>query len=305
MIYMNEPKVFIIILNYNTINDTLECIKSLKNIHYSNYEIVVVDNSEAIDCYNSLKLKFSEYKIIRADQNLGYANGNNIGIKYALDNGADYICVLNNDVVVEEDFLSKIVKVLNANKCVGIAGPCICEYKDKSKVQCAGANISLYTGLTKRIGMGVTYDNSNKGNSTVDFLGGACFVCKREVFEKIGLIPENYFLFFEETEFCIRAQKNGYKLLCVYESKVYHKGSATISKFGGLSYYFLNRNRVVFIKRNSNAIQKLVFSIYIFIEAIGRIIIRKEPKQLIKNLICGFKADINLVDLKEISYFIK
>lgn len=302
---MNEPKVFIVILNYNTINDTVECINSLKNIDYSNYEIAVVDNSETMDCYNSLTGKFNEYKIIRADENLGYANGNNIGIKYALDNGADYICVLNNDVIVENDFLSKIVKVLNENEDAGIAGPCICEYKDRSKVQCAGASISLYTGLTKRIGRGMLYDNSNKENYDVDFLGGASFVCKREVFERVGLIPENYFLFFEETEFCIKAKKSGYRLICVNESKVYHKGSSTISKFGGLSYYFLNRNRVVFIKRNCNIIQKTVFSIYIFIEAVGRIIIRKEPKLLIKNLICGFKADINSVSLNERNQFIK
>ncbi|MFL0251739.1 glycosyltransferase family 2 protein [Clostridium neuense] len=302
---MSEPKVFIVILNYNTINDTLECITSLKNIDYINYEIVVVDNSETVDCYNLLKDKFNEYKIIRTDENLGYANGNNIGIKYALDNGADYICVLNNDVVVEENFLSKTVEVLNNNKDVGIAGPCICEYKDRSKVQCAGASISLYTGLTRRVGKGMSYDNKDKENMVVDFLGGACFVCKRQVFEKIGLIPENYFLFFEETEFCIRAQKAGYKLLCVYGSKVYHKGSATISKFGGLSYYFLNRNRVVFIKRNSNAFQKVIFSMYIFIEAIGRILIRREPKLLIKNLICGFKADINEVHSKERKQFIR
>lgn len=302
---MNESKVFIVILNYNTINDTLECITSLKSIDYTNYEIVVVDNSETMDCYNLLKDKFNEYKIIRTDKNLGYANGNNIGIKYALDNGADYICVLNNDVVVEENFLSKIVGVLNKNKDVGIAGPCICEYKDRSKVQCAGATISLYTGLTKRVAKGMSYNNNNKENMAVDFLGGACFVCKRQVLEKIGLIPENYFLFFEETEFCIRAQKAGYKLLCVYESKVYHKGSATISKFGGLSYYFLNRNRVVFIKRNSSAFQKIIFCIYIFIEAIGRILIRREPKLLIKNLVCGFKADINEVHSRERKQFIR
>lgn len=302
---MNEPKVFIIILNYNSINDTVECIESLNNIDYSNYEIVVVDNSESTECYNLLKNKFNKYEIIRVSENMGYANGNNIGISYALDNKADYICVLNNDVIVEKDFLSKIVKVLNEYKNVGIAGPCICEYKDKSKVQCAGANISLYTGLTKRVGKGTTYDYKNRKNIAVDFLGGACFICKREVFDKIGLIPENYFLFFEETEFCIKAQKAGYKLLCVYESKIYHKGSSTISKFGGLSYYFLNRNRVVFIKRNSNIVQKTVFSIYIFIEAIGRIIIRKEPKLLIKNLICGFKSDINSVSLEERDQFIK
>lgn len=302
---MVNPKVFIIILNFNSFQDTKECLLSLKQINYDNYEIVVVDNYSKDNSYEKLKKEFSTYNILKCNENLGYANGNNLGVKYALERDADYICILNNDVVVENDFLTKIIKVMLDREDIGIAGPCICNYEDKNIIQAMGANINLYTGLTQGKYKGYKYNDIPNRDFLVDYLGGACFVCRREVFEKIGLIPENYFLFFEETEFCYKAGKEDYKLLCVYESKIYHKGSSTISKYSGLSYYFLNRNRVVFIRRNANFSQKIIFSIYIFIEALGRIIIRKEPFSLFKNIICGFKADVRKIDMETVKEFVK
>lgn len=302
---INEPKVSIIILNFNSFEDTSECLYSLKNINYKNYEIVLVDNCSTDGSFEKLSSEFKEYKILKSNENLGYANGNNLGIKYAFNQKAEYICLLNNDVVVEKDFLVNIIKAFKKDSSIGLAGPCICKYKEKNVIQAMGANINLYTGLTQRRLKNSNYKDIPHKDVFVDYLGGACFVCKREVFEKIGLIPENYFLFFEETEFCLNAQKIGYSLLCVYNSRVYHKGSSTIGKYNGLSYYFLNRNRVIFIRRNANSFQKAVFFLYIFIEAIGRIIIRKEPLLLIRNIIQGFKADKEATHIEEIKTFIR
>jgi len=300
-----DPKVFIVILNFNSFKDTKECLFSLKQLKYSNHEIIVVDNSSTDGSYEKLKREFSTYNIIKCNENLGYASGNNLGIKYALKNNAEYICILNNDVIVESDFLDKIIEIMEEHKEIGVAGPCICKYNNKNIIQAMGAKINLYTGLTQGKYKNYKYNEIPKENSFVDYLGGACFVCRRDVFEDIGLIPENYFLFFEETEFCYRASAKGYKLLCVYDSKIYHKGSSTISKYSGLSYYFLNRNRVIFIKRNANMLEKTVFSIYIFIEVIGRIIIRREPFSLIKNIIHGFKADTENIDMETVNKFVK
>lgn len=298
-----SPKVFIVILNFNSFEDTEECLISLEKLDYNNYEIIIIDNSSNDNSYDKLKKRFVKYNIIKSNENLGYANGNNIGIKYALENKADYICVLNNDVIVEDDFLDKIIKVMEDDKDIGLAGPCICKYHDKNIIQAMGANINLYNGLTQGKYKNYKYNDIPQKDIQVDYLGGACFVCRREVFEKIGFIPENYFLFFEETEFCYKASKRGYKLICVYESKIYHKGSSTISKYSGLSYYFLNRNRVIFIRRNANFLEKCIFSIYIFIEAIARIILRREPLTLIKNIIHGFKADMKSIDMEMIKSF--
>lgn len=300
-----SPKVFIVILNFNSFEDTEECLISLEKLDYSNYEVVIVDNLSTDNSYEKLKKRFIKYNIMRSNKNLGYANGNNIGIKYALESGAEYICILNNDVIVERNFLDKIITVMEDKRDIGLAGPCICQYDYKNSIQAMGANINLYTGLTQGKYKNYKYSEIPNKNILVDYLGGACFICRRQVFEDIGLIPENYFLYFEETEFCYRASIKGYKLLCVYDSKVYHKGSSTISKYKGLSYYFLNRNRVIFIRRNANIIPKIVFSVYIFVEAVGRILIRKEPVNLIKNIIEGFKADKNIIDMKTINKYVK
>ncbi len=298
---LKNPLVSIVILNYNSVEETKQCINSLKKITYDNYNIIIVDNASKDNSYSILKELYNEeYIILESQQNLGYADGNNLGIKYAMDNGADYICVLNNDVAVEKDFLNLIVDEFKKDNCIGIVGPCICDYAERNIIQAMGANINLFTGLTQGRYKGRRYNEIEAKNSYVDYLGGACFVCKKEVFHKIGLIPENYFLFFEETEFCLSAMRAGYKLLCLYNSKIYHKRSSTISKYNGLSYYLLNRNRVVFIRRNGNAVQRIIFSIYIFIEALGRIIIRKEPFNLIENILEGFKADKNKFDLEAV-----
>jgi GT2 family glycosyltransferase len=299
------PKVFIVILNFNSYEDTAECIKSIKNIDYSNYEIIVIDNNSVDESVEKIKHNFKDVRLIVSESNKGYASGNNLGIKHALENGAEYICILNNDVIVERNFLNILVNELQSDQSLGIVGPCICDYSLRNRIQSFGARINLLTGLAQGLYKGVEYDSLMLKKKEVDYLGGACFVARRSVFEKIGMIPENYFLFFEETEFCLKAKRSGFKLECIKSSKVYHKGSSTISKFAGLSYYFLNRNRVVFMRRNANTLQMSVFIIYVTIEALARIIIRREPVYIFKYYLEGLFADKNNIDLHKIEEFIK
>lgn len=297
---IKSPKVYIVVLNYNSFEDTKECIRSLDKIYYKNYNIVIVDNCSSDGSYEKLINIFSDYTIIRTDKNLGYAYGNNAGIKFGLDNGADYICILNSDVIVEKDFLDKLVSKIEENDKIGIAGSCICDYHEKDIVQSMGANINLYFAAARRKFKGENYFSIDSSDVDADYVEGACLLIKRDVFKSIGFIPENYFLFFEETEFCLKARKAGYKVMCIYASRVYHKGSSTISKFSNLSYSYLNRNRVIFVRRNSKWYQKIIFSVYIFIEGIGRILIRREPLALLKYFFKGFLADKYNTDEKEI-----
>lgn len=297
-------KLYVIILNFNSCRDTLMCIESLNEVDYGNLNIIVVDNCSTD---NSMEVLINEaekqgFVFLRSSGNLGYAYGNNIGIKYALQHGADYVCILNSDVKVHKNFLKPLMELLQ-EKQVGIVGPCICDYNKPDVVQSMGAQINLYRGLAMGSYKGVPYTELKEKFYNVDYIGGACFICKREVFEKIGLIPENYFLFYEETEFCLKAGKMGYKLVCASESIVYHKGSATISKFAGLSYYFLNKNRIVFMRRNSKPGEMLVFVPYLFIETLGRIIIRREPWKLFKYYLDGFKSNVNTMDKEKINFF--
>jgi len=257
------PLVYTVLLNFNSAEDTINCIESINKITYPNIKIVVVDNNSSDNSVEFLKSSDINFKLILSKDNFGYAKGNNLGIKYALEDSAEYICILNSDVEVEESFLEPIIKLLSENNETGIAGPCICDFENKDRVQSLGAYINLYTGLAMGRNKGSLYSSINESIIDVDYLGGACFVCKKEVFEKIGLIPEIYFLFYEETEFCLKAKHQGYSLKCIPESRVYHKGSATISKYNGLSYYFLNRNRIIFMKRNADLLHKIIFALYL------------------------------------------
>lgn len=298
------PLVYIIILNFNSYEETLRCLESVKNIQYDNFQVVIVDNNSEDNSAEMLKGNDSNYTFLKNESNLGYANGNNVGIKFALDNGAEYICILNNDVEVESKFLYKLISYLEDNSEVGIAGPCICDYDNRDRVQSMGASINLYTGLAQGKMKDKQYDKMRKTFTEVDYLGGACFVLRRKVVEDIGTIPEMYFLFFEETEFCLKAKKRGYKLICLTESKVYHKRSATISKYKGLSYYYLNRNRIIFMRRNASLFQRIVFYPYLFAEGVGRILMRGEAVELFKIYYDGLKADLHHIEMDKVRKYL-
>ncbi|MHB1405657.1 MAG: glycosyltransferase family 2 protein [Desulfitobacteriaceae bacterium] len=300
---MKAPNVYFVILNFNAAEETLRCVVGVEQITYPNYEIVVVDNCSTDDSWTVLK-RSVQHTLLRSDGNYGYAYGNNVGIKYALAEGAEYICILNNDVEVEQDFLEPLIHILAGSREMGMAGPTICDFYERDLVQTMGASLSLYTGLAQGIAKGRLYTGIKERVRAVDYLGGACFVVKAEVLAQTGLIPENYFLFFEETELCLKAKNLGYKLVCLHASRVYHKRSATISKFQGLGYYFLNRNRVVFMRRNARVWQRLIFYGYLSLEALVRILIRREPWTLYQIFYEGHEADPDRLEMDKVRQFL-
>ncbi len=256
-----KPLVYIIILNYNDYNDTVECINSLKNISYSNINIILIDNHSTDNSGTKLKKLYPEYHFIQTNKNLGYAGGNNLGIKHAMENFADYICIMNNDVVVEKDFLEPIIHIMEGNPVIGIAGPKICEYNNKTVIQSTGSKINLISGKVPPINAG---RKSFEFTDTldVDYIGGACIIIKKDIIQKTGLIPEEYFLFFEETEWCLKARQQKIKVVCVCKSCVYHKGSNTIKKYKGIQAYYMMKNNFVFEKRNATILQLTIFILY-------------------------------------------
>lgn len=247
---MNK-KIYTVILNYNNFDDTKECIDSLINntINISN-TIVVVDNASLDDSLEKLVDLYKEKCVyIKNDENLGYAGGNNIGIKYALDHGADYVCILNNDTVIPMDFFNPCIEYLEKNDNVAFVGPVIVDYYS-GLVQSTGGNITYNKGEISTINNNMKLDFI-QNNVHCDYIGGACMVFKAEIIQTVGFLPEIYFLFFEETEWCCRAKKLGFDNVCISNVYIRHKESASINKHGGLRSYLLERNRIVFLKRNS------------------------------------------------------
>ena len=269
---MVREKVSIIILNYNGYQDTIECVYGLNNIKYENLNVIIVDNSSTDGSYLILKEVFPDMKIIQTERNLGYAAGNNIGIEYAIKDGAEFICILNNDVVVTEDFLSPLIESLNSNSTPTIIGPMILENSDHQIVQSTGAFIDLVRGRVPVINYGKKRSEIGKDLIKCDYIGGACILFKSIHIDRLGYLPEAYFLFYEETEWCLRAKSKGFEIICNPNVSIKHKGSVSINRVEGLTDYLIHRNRVKFMKRNVNLIPFIFFMLYLILETTYKIV---------------------------------
>ncbi len=272
------PLVSIVTVNYSQTNVTRDLLTSLRNITYPSIEIIVVDNGSADDSIKVLKDEFPEIKLILAGKNTGFAGGNNIGIKAGT---GDYFLLINNDVEVTPGFLEPLVDCFQKNPKVGIASPKIVYFNRDEKIQYAGSSkINHFTGGGKRLGY------LEKDHGQYDFEGktelahGACLLTRKTILESVGLLPEIYFLYYEEHDWTENVKRNGYDVYFVGTSKIYHKESISTGKNSPLKTYYLSRNRILFAKRNCSRFEYFLSTLYILIIA--------APKNLLSFL---FKGD--------------
>jgi len=248
------PKVAIIILNWNGLEDTIECLESLKKMSYTNYDVIVVDNGSEGNDVEVLRDKYGEWAhIIENDKNYGYAEGNNIGLKYALKNSnPDYILLLNNDVVVDFHFLDELVKVGESDTKIGILGPKIYYYDEQDRINFAGGKMNFLRGKLIRIGVNEIDRGQYDEIKDVDFVEGSAFLIKKRVIEEIGLLDSDYLLYWEDDDWCVRARKAGFKVLYVPRAKLWHKIGISAKKTERIRIYYLIRNRFLFMKKNAS-----------------------------------------------------
>ena len=249
---MINPKVYIIILNWNGKKDTLECLESVRSIDYPNFDTIVVDNGSSDESVKAIRKEFAEVKVIEIGKNLGYAGGNNVGIRYALENDADYILILNNDTIVDSQLLKALINAELQIQQPGILSPKIYYFSDKKKIWYAGTQQIKQTARFRHIGIG--YEDNDKKYKTImetDYASGCALFTNASVFKKIGLFDEKFFLTYEETDFCYKAKNKNIKCYVIPEAKVWHKISVS---FGGekspMFIYFLTRNRLLWAERH-------------------------------------------------------
>jgi GT2 family glycosyltransferase len=266
------PKVSIIILNWNGWQDTLECLDSLKKITYRNYEAIIVDNASKNDSVSQIKNYLAknnppaggnDLNFITLDSNLGFAGGNNAGVKRALKQKVDYILLLNNDTIVAPDFLDKLVEAGESDPKCGIAGPKIYFETDKNRIWFGGGYFSWFGG-----GRHLEYDVIDKNpddrkTKEVDYMTGCCFLIKRAALEKIGLMNEDFFLYYEDTEWSLRAREQGYKIIYAPSSRIWHKVSrSTKPETNKKVFYYHIRNALLLSKLRAPA--HILAGIYIW-----------------------------------------
>lgn len=269
---MNNPRVSIIILNWNGLVDTIKCLESLKGITYTNYEVIVVDNGSVGNDAQVLKEKFGDYiYLIQNEKNYGFAEGNNIGIRHVLGNTTpDYVLLLNNDTIVDPQFLNELVKVCEQDQSIGIAGPKIYIYGSNKKLQYTTAKTDLWRGRHINIGMGeIDTGQYNKVQET-DYCDGSCFLIRRGAIQRIGVLDTGYFAYWEEIDYCLRARKGGFRVVWCPQAKIWHKSWTKIweksfaSSRRALIIYYVTRNRFLLIKRHASKLQTVSFFLYYF-----------------------------------------
>ncbi len=249
---MKYPLVSIISVNYNQSQVTLEMLESLRGISYLNYEIIVVDNGSPSDNPEIIREKYPEVKLIISNDNLGFAGGNNIGVKEAK---GKYVLFLNNDTEPEPDFLEPLVAILEEKEDVVMASPKLIFFHSEGKnlVQYAGAKaINPYTGRGYNIGYKQIDQGQFAKSGETDLGHGAALLVRMDTMIEHGLMPDIFFLYYEEHDWCAMLRERGLKVWYVAESSVYHKESISIGRNSPLKAYHMARNRVLYLRRRTN-----------------------------------------------------
>ncbi len=241
-----EPKVSIVLVNYNGFEDTIECVESLKQINYSNYSVIVVDNnSDKKPTAEQEEYLKNNTNYLKSESNLGFSGGNNIGIEFAKKNSSDYILLLNNDTTVEPDFLSELVQstIEKNNKCLMTGS--IKHYWDKEKSWFEGGEFNFEVGGVKHY----TQKDESKGIKKVSFSTGCLVLIPIEIVNKVGLLDESFFMYGEDTDYCCRAINEGYKIYYNPSATIYHKESASAGLESDFRTYYMQRNNLFIIKQ--------------------------------------------------------
>jgi GT2 family glycosyltransferase len=247
-----EPRVSIIILNWNSYEVTLDCLLSLRKMDYRNFEVVLVDNGSVDSSADKLVESVPEIRVIKNGTNLGFAGGSNIGMRDALGRGADYVLLLNNDTVVARDFLSQLVRVGESDDKIGVLNPKMYFFDRPDRLNYAGGVHKRFRLFPKIVGLRERDHGQYDQMREVSFLSGCAMLIKARVVRQIGLFEEVYFHFYEDIEWSLRALKAGFKGVYVPKSVIWHKEHYVTDKNqrNGFIEFYLARNNIIFARKH-------------------------------------------------------
>ncbi len=262
-----QPLVHIIILNWNGWQDTVACVESCLRLAYANARILIVDNASSDGSEAILRERFPDVEIIQTGKNLGYAGGNNVGIRHALGRGAEYVWLLNNDTVADPAALDEMVRIAEPDRTVGMVGPKVLLHSRPEYLNCIGSTISMKTGQPRLIGLGERDDGRFDDCREMDSLSGCSLLVRREVVDRVGMLDERFFLFYEETDWILRARRAGYRMLYVPGARVWHKVSASVGGHQSpLMLYYMTRNNPLLMRKNLGATAFVGYlAVYLFL----------------------------------------
>jgi GT2 family glycosyltransferase len=284
-----EPKVTVIIPNWNGMDHIQGCLESLLKIDYHNVDVIVVDNNSEDGSPKAIAESFPKVQIMRNSENLGFAEGCNVGIRQAMKSGSAYVWLLNNDTLVDRQSLTFLVRAAEKDNSIGMTGSKIYEYDYPNIIRCAGMTINWFRGETDLIGWHQLDEGQFNNYSDVEGLEGCSLLISRRVCEEVGLMDKDYFVYGEEIDWCVRARLRGFRCTFVPESIVFHKGGASSGEaYRPTLSYYSTRNMLRTISKSFSFPMR---EIYLFTAIVCKL--WKRRKDIVKASlvkVCGSKA---------------
>lgn len=256
-------KIAVIILNYNHPEDTLDCLESVFASTLNDFELdpIVVDNSENFHSYQILKERYPKLTLLKNQENLGYAEGNNVGIRYALKSGAECVLILNNDCVLEKDTILKLFESANHFPDAAIVAPLVCFDNYHTKIDSCGTVMDWLRLQPKSARYKNRDDPSIPSVIDAQIIPGSALFLKKKIFEELGLFNPDFFLIHEDADLCLRSRKRNYRNLVITDAIVFHKGSKTLRTYPSLTIYYSIRNFLFLSKMHND--RKRQFLVYV------------------------------------------
>ncbi|RAI95111.1 glycosyltransferase family 2 protein [Algoriphagus yeomjeoni] len=268
MAFTPDPSVAIILVNWNGYAFTTECLKSLRLLDYPDFKVIVVDNGSENQEGKKLKYEFPEIELIETKSNLGFAGGNNVGIKKALKDGYSHVMLLNNDTEVAPDFLGQMIRKFYGNTSLGVVQPLIFFLHDRTKIWSAGGKWNHL--FCRSITQGDRKHNAQyqAKDRALDWATGCCMLISRKALLETGLLNESYFTYFEDVEWSLRFREKGYTIELAADAMIYHEAGASSKKKhaeGTLSatvFYYHVRNQFYLVRSQAKGPQILLAASY-------------------------------------------
>lgn len=234
------PKIAAVVLSWNGKEMTADCLRSLLGSSYPELEVILVDNGSRDGTVEAVSGAFAgRVKIIANGRNLGFSRGNNVGIRFALANGADYVLLLNNDTLVDKDMVSALAATLSSSSDIGIVGPKIYYVDPDNLIWSAGGEVSLWRGRAKHLGIREEDNGQYDQTKDVDYVTGCALMVRKEVIAAVGMLDPGFHAYFEDTDLCMRARKAAFRVVYEPKGKLWHRISQ--SSGGQLGYRKISR----------------------------------------------------------------
>ena len=247
---MPDPLVYAIVVNWNRCEDTLECLASLEKSSYGNLRVLVVDNGSTDGSCKRIDEEFPKIQVLALPENKGFAGGNNAAFRHLKDAGADYFFLLNNDAVVEADAVAMLVAMAESAPAIGIVGAKVLQAGNPLLIESVGVSVNVRTGRVKQVGYGEKDAGQYSELCEHEAVNGAAMLLRAALIDEVGFFDEDFFCYFEEVDFCLRAKAKGHRIMYCPDAVVYHKGAASGGgRRSAMQFYYGTRNQLLLARK--------------------------------------------------------